>query len=113
MRRANELLAGGMNHLAAAELRAVERERGGDQSTLLYLLATYQAANDIPAARRLARRLGSQSGLSPEQRRRLDFPLAYWDTVSAEAGANGVDPLLVLAMMRQESQFDADALSPG
>src|SRR5262249_56776003 len=36
----------------------------------------------------------------------------YWDTVHETALARGVDPLLVVALIRQESLFETDAVSP-
>ncbi|MHA2641729.1 MAG: lytic transglycosylase domain-containing protein [bacterium JZ-2024 1] len=42
---------------------------------------------------------------------RLAFPLAYQDIVRREAEKSGLDPLLVLALIRQESMFDAGAVS--
>ena len=40
------------------------------------------------------------------------YPLGYWETVRAAAHAHGVDPLLVLALIRQESLFEPEAVSP-
>ncbi|MBC7092447.1 transglycosylase SLT domain-containing protein [Candidatus Bipolaricaulota bacterium] len=42
---------------------------------------------------------------------RLAYPLAHWDTVQRWASAYGVDPLLVLAVMREESGFSLSAVS--
>ena len=40
------------------------------------------------------------------------YILSYWDTVSEKTNGNGVDPFLVLSVMRQESLFQADIVSP-
>jgi soluble lytic murein transglycosylase len=40
------------------------------------------------------------------------YPHAYWDTVSAQAREKELDPYLVLALIRQESAFDPEAVSP-
>src|SRR2546427_60186 len=40
------------------------------------------------------------------------YPRAYWPLVSEAAEAARLDPLLVLALMRQESTFDPEAVSP-
>ncbi|MCX7750106.1 MAG: transglycosylase SLT domain-containing protein [Candidatus Bipolaricaulota bacterium] len=42
---------------------------------------------------------------------RLAYPLAWWDTVLRWAGAYGVDPYLVLAVIREESGFSPTAVS--
>ncbi|HLC17364.1 MAG TPA: transglycosylase SLT domain-containing protein [Thermodesulfovibrionia bacterium] len=42
----------------------------------------------------------------------LSYPKAYWTIVSSEAGRNGLDPNLALAIMREESLMDSRALSP-
>lgn len=41
----------------------------------------------------------------------LAYPLAWWDTVLRWAGAYGVDPYLVLAVIREESGFSPTAVS--
>ena len=40
------------------------------------------------------------------------YPAAYWEEVYKNSKENGVDPLLVLAIMRQESFFEPNSLSP-
>ncbi|HEU67810.1 MAG TPA: lytic transglycosylase domain-containing protein [Candidatus Acetothermia bacterium] len=42
----------------------------------------------------------------------LAYPLAWWDTVLRWAGQYGVDPYLVLAVIREESGFAPTAVSP-
>ncbi len=39
------------------------------------------------------------------------FPRPYWATLKADADANGLDPYLVAALIRQESEFNAGAVS--
>jgi len=43
---------------------------------------------------------------------RLAYPKAYWADVSAAAKTAGIDPLLLLALVREESRYDALAISP-
>jgi soluble lytic murein transglycosylase len=40
------------------------------------------------------------------------YPLAFWPQLTAHTRATGIDPFLVLALMRQESMFDPAARSP-
>ena len=44
--------------------------------------------------------------------RRLLFPFPWRSAIRAEAEARGVDPLLLVALIREESRFDPQALSP-
>jgi soluble lytic murein transglycosylase len=41
----------------------------------------------------------------------LLFPQPYWTELVTDAGANGLDPYLVASLIRQESEFNAGALS--
>jgi soluble lytic murein transglycosylase len=42
----------------------------------------------------------------------LLFPQPYWKELEADAGNNGLDPYLVASLIRQESEFNAGAVSP-
>jgi soluble lytic murein transglycosylase len=42
----------------------------------------------------------------------LLFPQPYWKELVADSGTNGVDPYLVASLIRQESEFNAGAVSP-
>ncbi len=46
-----------------------------------------------------------------EELHRFWYPLAYWDDVDAIAKKQGIDPFMLLAVMREESRFDAGARS--
>ena len=41
----------------------------------------------------------------------LLFPQPYWTELVADSGANGLDPYLVASLIRQESEFNAGAVS--
>jgi soluble lytic murein transglycosylase len=110
--RASELKAAGLNGLARGELAATERAYDDDMAVQRYLLRAYPTVDGYAAALRLMRRLGDQADLSPSERQHLLYPLAFWETVRREADGQGVDPLLVVAIMRQESLFDPAARSP-
>ncbi|MBI3784043.1 MAG: transglycosylase SLT domain-containing protein [Deltaproteobacteria bacterium] len=105
--RAGELRALGELTLARRELAAIEAAYTDDQAALRFLVATYPTVDGQAAAARLAQRLEGNA-LSPIERDRLKYPLAYWSTVRRAAP---VDPLLVVAIMRQESFFDPQARS--
>ena len=90
----------------------MEREYDGDIAVQRYLVRAYEAVDAYAASVRLARRLGDQADLSPSEEQQLRYPLAFWDTVRRAADAQDVDPLLVVAIIRQESMFDPTARSP-
>ncbi len=48
----------------------------------------------------------------PEIYWHLLFPQPYWTELVADAGSNGLDPYLVASLIRQESEFNAGAISP-
>ncbi len=50
-------------------------------------------------------------GSAPLEFWRLSYPRPYSDTVTSAATEFGVDPLLIWAVMREESRFDPEALS--
>ena len=43
---------------------------------------------------------------------RLLFPQPYWNDLVADSQRNGLDPYLVASLIRQESEFNAGAVSP-
>ncbi|MFI5398724.1 MAG: transglycosylase SLT domain-containing protein [Candidatus Binatia bacterium] len=110
--RWSELKAAGVYMLARQELKAVEHGRSDDLGTMRYLLRAYEAVDGFAAAQRLLQRLGDSAGLSAFERQQLLYPLAFWSIVDREARDNSVDPLLIEALMRQESLFDPEARSP-
>ena len=48
----------------------------------------------------------------PNEYWRLMFPQPYWGDLTADAAKNGLDPFLVASLIRQESEFNAGAVSP-
>lgn len=99
------LLAGlGFPRFARVELDAVAASgiRGPE------LLDAYHAIGAPGAAIRLARAMQPES---PEGLQSYLYPLGYWDTVRTAASAENVDPLLVVALIRQESLFEPEAVS--
>jgi peptidoglycan lytic transglycosylase len=110
--RADELRAAGINTLARKELGATEREYDYDVTVQRYLLRAYQSVDGYAAALRVLRKLGRQADVSSSEEAQLRYPLAFWEPVQHAAQAQGVDPLLVVAIIRQESMFDPTARSP-
>jgi peptidoglycan lytic transglycosylase len=110
--RVDTLLLAGLDTAAQAEVRAIlGRAPQQDIDALLAWSEGLAARGFGPAAVRL----GWQAALkSPNDARvlRVIFPWPNRRAVEAEAAEFGVDPLLLVAIVRQESVFDAQALSP-
>jgi len=110
--RIDTLLLAGLDTAAQAEVRALlGRAPQQDVDALLAWSDGLAARGFGPAAVRL----GWQAALkSPNDSRvlRVIFPWPNRRAVEAEAAEFGIDPLLLVAIVRQESVFDAQALSP-
>jgi soluble lytic murein transglycosylase len=82
-------------------------------------LATYQLAHffeeltaynfSIQAAANLLRAAGTPTTSAPPYLARMRYPVHYRDLVAAAAAQYGFDPLLLFALIRHESLFDAGA----
>lgn len=103
--KARELQAVGALGAARREMQAVERLSADTPAVTSALPSAYQAAGGYRDAIRLATARGLRAP-------RVLYPLAFWPQVEAAARAEGIDPLLAMALMRQESLFDAAARSP-
>lgn len=84
--------------LALYQLALAFRERGAD-------------ALSLQAAARMLARLGIRPQEAPPFLARLAYPTPYLEQVLAEAQRYSLDPLLLYALMRQESLFDPYAVS--
>ena len=106
LRRADLLLAAGLAEDARIELEAIASKTRRYRE-LLDIARRMIKAEDYHQAQKLMIRV-------PESKRPDDvlYPLAYWSEVSEAAISNGLDPLLMLSLMREESRFDPDAFSP-
>ena len=104
--RARVLAGLGFSRFARLEVDALRGTSGVPRRPLL---TAYEAVDAPGAALGLAREMRPGS---PGALRRYLYPLGYWDTVHETALARGVDPLLVVAVIRQESLFETDAVSP-
>jgi len=91
----------GLHGLARRELDTIASTASTDT-----LLQAYAAVEAPGPALRLAR-----TSLRPSLERFL-YPLGYWDVVRPISEARGLDPLLVTALIRKESLFFPDAVSP-
>ena len=104
-RRSQALSQLGLVDFARRELDRLHQAAPNRPAFRQFFLAEYHRLEDHHRALRLAR------GLAVGKRRRYDFPLAYWDILQTHAQAQRLDPYLVLALIRQESLFDPQAVS--
>jgi len=103
--RVDLLMRLGLTQEAAAELVHLSR-KNGDPQTLRTLSVYLNKLEDFRTSLALAAKLPYSEDLHE-----LLYPLAYWPEVEKAARQAGVDSLLILAVMREESRFAADARS--
>jgi len=105
--RAEELAQLSLNHLAVTELDEIRNSIDDDLSLKMALMREYVRNGAYLRSTALA----NQLSLPSEELNRYRYPLAYWETIQKRAAERGLDPYLVLALIRQESLFDPKALS--
>ncbi|HWD00422.1 MAG TPA: transglycosylase SLT domain-containing protein [Candidatus Sulfopaludibacter sp.] len=112
--RSRLLRGAGLNDLADSELRFGARTDG--QPTLLGMEMASSADTPHQAMRMMKgmapEYLSLPIAAAPRQYWELLFPLPYRSELMADAAAHGVDPYLMAGLIRQESEFDPNALSP-
>jgi soluble lytic murein transglycosylase len=114
--RGEALLAAGLRRDALGAFDSVRASAWGNPVRLAQLSIYFAEQGLYGLAARTASRL---AGLWPEgtmsetpvELQRLAYPLVYADLLSAEAGARELDPLLLAALIRQESLFEPIAES--
>ncbi len=102
--RAGILAHRGYMRLARRELDAI-RINGPRRRRIV---EAYAAIGEAASALRLAREIRPRTSGALA---RYLYPLGYWELVRRHALAEGLDPLLVLALIRQESLFEPSAVS--
>ena len=114
-RRGMALLAVGLRDAGLAELKAL---RNAYWSLPAHLARLAMLLDDpatrhlsIAAAERALILTGTSPLEAPPELARLAYPADYADLVRVEAERNGLDPRLLLALIRQESRFNPTATS--
>lgn len=101
----------GMSSEAQMENDRLYRTATADSSRLLATASAFsgtdQAARAIALGREALARFGSTADVW-----RLIYPVAARDTIVSESRKAGMDPVLVAALIRQESNFNPRATSP-
>jgi peptidoglycan lytic transglycosylase len=106
--RARELTALSLHQLAVIELDEVNRWSKPNGRVRALLMREYFHSRAYGRSLSLANQLPISQG----ERDLYRYPLAYWELIQQKAQERGLDPYLVLALIRQESLFDTRARSP-
>jgi soluble lytic murein transglycosylase len=104
-RRIETLDALGFKKEMAAEIAHLANNRS-DETEIVCLSSYLHKKRDFKTSIELAVRVPFREDLHE-----LYYPLAYFDLVDEASRANGLDPLLALSVMREESRFAANARS--
>lgn len=104
--RAQKLAEISLSGLARSELDAIKAEE--EDLHLKLILAREYARNGVFDRSVF---LANQIPGFHEDLTRHRFPLAYWDLIQKKSQQNGLDPYLIVALIRQESLFNPAALS--
>jgi soluble lytic murein transglycosylase-like protein len=100
-----------LKELEAGELKELENHTGGEPELRNFVLAGMENAGAYYDAITAASRMEKLGELSHPVAERVRYPRAYWDLIASRANSNGLNPYLVLSLMRQESWFNPDATS--
>jgi soluble lytic murein transglycosylase len=116
IRRGEALLGAGLRRDALAAFDGVRSAAWQDPVMLAQIALYFREQGLYGLAARSAARLASlpPKGTlqdAPLALRQLAYPLVYADLLSAEAQHRGLDPLLIAALVRQESLFEPAAES--
>jgi soluble lytic murein transglycosylase len=108
--RVDALESIGLQDLARLELVLASRARRAPEVDLAAAEAL-SARGAVSDAQAIAERYVKEHERAPLAFWQLSYPRPYSDTVNAAATEFNVDPLLIWAVMREESRFDPEAVS--
>ncbi|MGN6183376.1 MAG: lytic transglycosylase domain-containing protein [Thermoanaerobaculia bacterium] len=112
----DELLEIGLNRSAAREMKVVAAKYADNPGVQFLLADTYvRGGEPFKANGVLQRQFRSfirHGGANiPQRFWQILYPLAYWETIRAEAEKRSLDPYLVASIIRQESGFEPTTVS--
>lgn len=116
-RKSLELLYLNMKKEAASELWSLQDRVPRKRGLLLGLSKTFFELGDyyrslILVLRNYDRYLDGEARETPEDFWLLAYPQGYWDSIVSYSRKYGQDPFFIAAIIREESQFYSEALSP-
>ncbi|QNI34977.1 transglycosylase SLT domain-containing protein [Alloacidobacterium dinghuense] len=111
--RAHLLANAGLNEYIAPEIQAAD---GSDEWGALCEAKIYASYGENWRAMRSMKRAipfytSAPIDAIPTEYWRILFPQAYWSTIKSESEKNGLDPYMVAALIRQETEFNPGAIS--
>jgi soluble lytic murein transglycosylase len=111
--KAKLLANAGLNEYITAEIRAAD---GSDEWGAFAEAAIYAAYGETAHAMRLMKRAvpfytSAPIDAMPMAYWRILFPQPYWQDIKQAAADNGLDPYMVASLIRQESEFNPNAVS--
>lgn len=111
--RAKKLIAGKAYRLAAQDLREIRSRDTAEGGYLLYLAKIDSIAGAHLAAFSILSEMIARGDEAVYTSFGLDlvFPVVQWEIIQKQAKAEGVDPILVMSLIKQESAFDGEAHS--
>jgi soluble lytic murein transglycosylase len=107
----------GLHDFAEGELKFGARNDGEQQNVYAYELAKYAAARNAPdQAMRFIKAyapgyLHMPLDEAPVPFWKLAFPISYRASIEQQSHQQGLDPFVVAALIRQESEFDVKVIS--
>ena len=109
--RVTALRDAGMDVEAGFELDRLFREATGSRENMLATAAALLGTDQASRSTGLGRRALEEIGPTPANYR-LYFPVVERETLTAAAKENGLDPVFVASLIRQESNWNPRATSP-
>jgi soluble lytic murein transglycosylase len=111
--RATDLATMGLRRHAERELDAIPFPPPSEPAARLVLLEAYARVGRHDRALMIPNlMLSRREHLPGGTIDRFLFPRGYWKEIRHHATARGIDPYLVAALIRQESRFSPEAVSP-
>src|SRR6185436_7792530 len=114
--KSDQLAIVGSDDWAMNELDSAAAAAPASPRTNLAIAKIYRAKNDnVQALNYLKRSYPDYSQMKPEEMRREEwdvfYPLQFWDIITQESRARGLDPYQVAGLIRQETVFNPRAVS--
>lgn len=113
LEKASLLANAGLNDFIALEIAAAP---GASRWSALAEARIYESYDETYLALRAIKRavpaaMSTEIPAIPLEYWRILFPEPWWETVKAESTKKGLDPYLVLSLIRQESEFNPSVVS--